>query len=96
MPLNPTTVCDSGVNVNMAASGTCLAGILKGHQLPQDNTDFKDHSWLHLLSKFNAVDRLIILGAYDLIIAPLHITISNTIFAITDNNAVEILVCRGG
>ena len=78
----------------MAAPGTCLAIIVKGPRPLQDNTDFENHSWLHLLGKFNGANRLIILGTYDLIIAPLHIMISNTAFAVTGNDAVEILVYK--
>ena len=75
----------------MEASKTDLIQvvILKSRPPPDNNTYFKDHSWLHLIQS-RRINPLVII--YDLIITPLYVAVSGTIPAMGSDDMVEVLV----
>jgi hypothetical protein len=92
-PLNPTPSVGS-MPVEMVASRTFLLIILKGLILPQDDTHLESHSWLHRTSEFRTTDDLSIIWAYQFIITPIHVVVSDAILAISFYDVVKILACQ--
>src|ERR1700733_4637328 len=92
-PLDPTITC-GGSQIQIAASRTHPI-TLKGRScLPQGNAHFKSRAILRFCCQFHRANLLVIPGAHNVKIALLYVTMSNTIFAVTSDDMVEVLVCK--
>ena len=77
------------VMVTLRTYVTCLA---LGHRsLLQDNTHFKDHSWIYVPCKFNWANSLTTFCFYHVVFTLLYIITSNVTLAITCDDMVEVL-----
>jgi hypothetical protein len=78
----------------VAALGARLPVVLKGNFLPQNNTDFENHSWLYRTDKFRWSDHLAVVCTYYLIVTLPDEVISDVTIAIAIDDIVKILVFR--
>jgi hypothetical protein len=88
--LDPT-IGHGGVSIDMLASGAFLLVILEVIALPQDDTHFENHFWLHNASEFTRIDSLVIFRIYHFIVTPFHAVISVAILAIPFDNIIKTL-----
>ena len=73
------------------ASGTCPRIVPSGELLPQDDTHFKHHSWLHHAGQFRGVDDLTVFSTQYTIVTSFNVMLSNAIFEIAPQYMVKSL-----